>query len=245
MHKDIYQGNRGKWISLCCGFLILGLAACNLPGTSADDLEPTVTGGESQDVELGQQEQALKKGECPEEWSIYALSYSHVSELNISGKGDRGEEFHIKEESEPGATFYLSIDPSGNVSNDFGMTNIVTINVSGWVKDDTSGDCPVQYLQGAWTLSADITGTCKKGIVKMRVTEHFEDHELTGSCGDPIDMAGQISGPEVDLIFDLSIPGTTDGMTSGSDGDSVFVHYAYMLYPSGFPFNTPTPPPSP
>ncbi len=62
MSRDIKQGNRGMWISLCCGFLILGLAACNLPGTGEDDLEPTVNGGESQDVELGQQEQALKKG---------------------------------------------------------------------------------------------------------------------------------------------------------------------------------------
>ncbi len=242
MSRDIKQGNRGMWISLCCGFLILGLAACNLPGTGEDDLEPTVTGGESQDVELGQQEQALKKGECPEEWSIYALSYSHATELNISGMGDKGEEFHFKTESEPGATFYLYIDPSGKVSNDGAMENIATINVSGWVKDDNAGSCPVQYLQGAWTLSADITGTCKKGIVKMRVIEHFEDHELTGSCGDPIDMAGQISGPEVDLKFDLSIPMTNDGITLGSEGDQTYIFYWYQLTPSDHWFIEPQTP---
>jgi hypothetical protein len=221
--------------------LILGLAACNLPGTGADDPEPTVDGGESQDVELGQQEQALKKGECPEEWSIYALSYSHVSELNISEMGDRGEEFHFKEESEPGATFYLTIDSSGKVSNE-DLPNIITINVSGWVKDDNAGSCPVQYLQGAWTLSADITGTCKKGVVKMRVTEHFEDHELTGSCGDPIDMAGQISGPEVDLKFDLSIPMTNDGITLGSEGEQTYIFYWYQLKPSNLWFDKPQTP---
>jgi len=230
MYRDIKQGNRGMWISLCCGFLILGLAACNLPGTGADDPEPTVTGGESQDVELGQQEQALKKGECPEDLSLYELSYSHVSELNIIEPGDGGEEFHFKEESEPGARFYLWIDSSGKV-NSQDLPNSVTINVSGWVKDDTAGSCPVQYLQGAWTLSADITGTCKKGIVKMRVIEHFEDHELTGSCGDPIDMAGQISGPEVDLTFDLSIPMTNDGITLGSPGDQTYIFYWYQLVP--------------
>ncbi|MCJ7568760.1 MAG: hypothetical protein MUO58_14595 [Anaerolineales bacterium] len=242
MNGDIKPGKRGMRIGLCCGFLILGLAACNLPGTGADDLEPTVTGGESQDVELGQQEQALKKGECPELWSIYALSYSHATELNISGRGDGGEEIHFKTESEPGATFYLYIDPSGKVGNDGAWENIVTINVSGWLKDDNAGSCPVQYLQGAWTLSADITGTCKKGIVKMRVTEHFEDHELTGSCGDPIDMAGQISGPEVDLKFDLSIPMTNDGITLGSEGDQRYIFYWYQLTPSDFLFDTPQTP---
>jgi len=230
MFRNIKSGSRRVWISLCCGFLILGLAACNLPGTGADNPEPTVMGGESQDVELGQQEQALKKGECPEDLSLYELSYSHVSELNIIEPGDGGEEFHFKEESEPGARFYLWIDSSGKV-NSQDLPNSVTINVSGWVKDDTAGSCPVQYLQGAWTLSADITGTCKKGIVKMRVIEHFEDHELTGSCGDPIDMAGQISGPEVDLTFDLSIPMTNDGITLGSPGDQTYIFYWYQLVP--------------
>ena len=229
MYGNIKPGKRGMWIGLCCGFLILGLSACNLPGTGADDPEPTVTGGESQEVELGQQEQALKKGECPQKLSLYELSYSHVAELNIVEMGDRGDEYHFKEESEPGAAFYLWIDSSGKVSSQ-DLPNSVTINVLGWVKDDT-GSCPVQYLQGAWTLSADITGTCKKGIVKMRVTEHFEDHELTGSCGDPIDMAGQISGPEVDLKFDLSIPRTNDGITLGSPGDQTYNFYWYQLVP--------------
>ena len=241
MNGEIKLDKRGMWISLCCGFLILGLAACNLPGTGADDPEPTVAGGESQDIELGQQEQALKKGECPEDLSLYELSYSHVSELNISEMGDRGEEFHLKEESEPGATFYLYIDPSGKVSNDGAWENIVTINVSGWAETG-SDECPVQELQGAWTLSADITGTCKKGIVKMRVIEHFEDHELTGSCGDPIDMAGQISGPEVDLKFDLSIPGTNDGITLGSEGDQTYIFYWYQLKPSDLWFDKPQTP---
>ena len=228
-------------IRLCCGILILGLAACNLPSAGADDPEPTITGGESQEVELGQQEQALKKGECPQKLSLYELSYSHVAELNIVEMGDRGDEYHFKEESEPGAAFYLWIDSSGKVSSQ-DLPNSVTINVSGWAKDDNAGSCPVQYLQGAWTLSADITGTCKKGIVKMRVTEHFEDHELTGSCGDPIDMAGQISGPEVDLKFDLSIPGTNDGITLGSEGDQTYIFYWYQLKPSDLWFDKPQTP---
>ncbi len=230
MNGDIKPGKRWMRIGLYCGFLILGLAACSLLGTGADDLEPTVTGGESQDVELGQQEQALKKGECPEKRSLYSLSYSHVSELNISEMGDGGEEFHIKEESEPGASFYLWIDSSGKVSSE-DLPNFVTINVSGWVKDDTTGSCPVQYLQGAWTLTADITGTCKKGVVRLLVVEHFENHELTGSCGDPIDLPGQISGPEVDLQFDLSIPMTNDGISSGSPGDQTYIFYWYQLVP--------------
>ena len=230
MYRDIKQGNRGMWISLCCGILILGLAACNLPGTGADDPEPTVAGGESQDVELGQQEQALKKGECPEDLSLYELSYSHVSELNISEMGDRGEEFHFKEESEPGATFYLYIDPSGKVSNDGAWENIVTINVSGWAETG-SDECPVQELQGAWLLSADITGSCKKGVVTLKVVEQYENHELTGSCGDPITAPGPTSAPELTLTFNLSEPGSTDGIMSGTEGDPFYAFYWYQLSP--------------
>jgi len=230
MNGYINNGKRGMWISLCSGFLILGLAACNMPGTGADDPEPTVTGGESQEVELGQQEQALKKGECPEDLSLYELSYSHVSETNIVEKGDRGEEFHFKEESESDARFYLWIDSSGKVSSQ-DLPNSVTINVSGWVKDDTTGSCPVQYLQGAWTLSADITGTCKKGFVTLKVVEQFENTELTGSCGDPITAPGPTSGPELTLTFNLSDPGSTDGLVSGSSGDQTYVFYWYQLVP--------------
>lgn len=81
-------------IRLCCGFLILGLAACNLPSTMADDPEPTITDGESQEVELGQQEQALKKGECPEPDSMYELIYDHEAVLN---SGDIGKgSFHLE-----------------------------------------------------------------------------------------------------------------------------------------------------
>jgi len=212
-------------IRLCCGILILGLAACNLPSAGADDPEPTVTGGESQEVELGQQEQALKKGECPEPDSMYELIYDHEAVLNSPD----GEEmsFHFEwEEAEP-ADFNIWFYDSGKVDN-VDLTTTVTINVSGW-HTTSSDECPINYIQGAWPLSANITGSCKKGIVKLHVEEHFEDHELTGSCGDPISMPGRSSAPELDLTFDLSVPMTNDGIMIGSRDDMFYAFYWYEL----------------
>jgi len=224
MWEDKKPARRRMLIRLCCGFLILGIAACNLPDTGADDPEPTVAGGESQDVELGQQEQALKKGECPEPDSMYELVYDHEMVLNSPDVEDIS--FHFEWEEEAPAIFNVWFDDSGKVDN-IDLTNTATINVSGW-HTTASDECPINYIEGAWPLTADITGTCKKGIVKLHVTEHFEDVTLTGSCGDPIGPGpGLYSAPELDLVFDLSIPRTNDGIMSGSR-DSVF--YAFYWY---------------
>ncbi len=226
MNRDKNYGNRGIWISLCCGFLILGLAACNLPGTGADDPEPTLAGGVSQEGELEQHEQALKKGECPEPDSMYELIYDHEMVLNSPDVEDIS--FHFEWEEQQPADFNVWFYDSGKVDN-VDKENTVTINVSGW-HTTSSDECPINYIQGAWTLSADIEGSCKKGIVKLHVEEHFEDHELTGSCGDPISMPGRSSAPEVDLTFDLSIPMTNDGITSGSRDDMFYAFYWYELH---------------
>ncbi|MGB2895106.1 MAG: hypothetical protein WBB65_02935 [Anaerolineales bacterium] len=94
MWEDKKPARRRMLIRLCCGILILGLAACNLPGAGADDPEPTVTGGESQDVELGQQEQALKEAKCPTIETGYKIWYSHNMEIN---SGDIGKgSFHLE-----------------------------------------------------------------------------------------------------------------------------------------------------
>ena len=225
MWEDKEPARRRMLIRLCCGFLILGIAACNLPGTGADDPEPTVTGGESQDVELGQQEQALKKGECPEPDSMYELVYDHELVLNSPDVEDMS--FHFEWEEKQPADFNIWFYESGKVDN-IDKPNTVTINVSGW-HTTPSDDCPINYIQGAWTLSADIEGSCKKGIVKLHVEEHFEDHELTGSCGDPISMPGQSSAPEVDLSFDLSVPMTNDGIIGGSRDGMLYAFYWYEL----------------
>ncbi len=239
MCEDKKTGSRRMFFGLCCGFLILGLAACNLPGTGADDSEPTVTGGESQDVELGQQEQALKKVKCPTDASLlYELLYTHEAVLNLDDVGE--ESFYFEEKEQQPAYFYFWVEPSGKVTSE-GLPNSVTINVSGLVESD-SGSCPVQQLQGAWTLSADITGTCKEGVVTLKVVEHFEDHELTGTCGDPIDLPGRTSAPELTLTFNLSDPGSTDGLISGSRGDPMYFFYWYQFNPSDLWFNTPQTP---
>jgi hypothetical protein len=238
MNGDINIGKRGMWIGLCC-FLILGLSACNLPGTGADDPEPTLVGGESQDVELGQQEQALKEVKCPTKASLlYELLYTHEAVLNLDDMGE--ETFYYEEKEQQPAYFYFWVEPSGKVTSE-GLPNSVTINVSGLVESD-SGSCPVQQLQGAWTLSADITGTCKKGVVTLKVVEQFENTELTGTCGDPIDMPGRISAPELTLTFNLSDPGSTDGLISGSRGDRMYFFYWYQFNPSDLWFNTPQTP---
>jgi len=65
--------------------------------------------------------------------------------------------------------------------------------------------------------------------VKLHVEEHFEGHELTGSCGDPISIPGRSSAPEVDLTFDLSVPMTNDGIMSGSRDDMFYAFYWYEL----------------
>jgi hypothetical protein len=226
MNWDIKTGKRGMWISLCCGFLIFGLSACNLPGTGADDPEPTLTGGESQDVELGQQEQAVKMGDCPPyETFMYELLYTHevVLQSGDIGKGS----FLLEWKEEEPAIFDLWFEPSGKVSNE-DLPNTVTIDVLGWVETG-SKDCPVQYLQGEWTLSADIQGKCENGVVTLTVVEHYEDSELAGSCDDPISVPGQTSAPELKLTFELSKPGSTDGLIGGSRGDLTYVFYWFEL----------------
>lgn len=231
MNGDIKPGKRGMWISLCCGFLVLGLSACNLPGTGADDAEPTLVGGESQEVEFGQQEQALKKVKCPTKETGYKLWYRHNAELN---SGDIGKgSFHFEWEEQQPAFFYLLIEPSGKVNNK-DLVNYVTINVSAWIETGTD-DCPVQQIQGAWLLTADITGTCKKGVVTLKVVEHFENDELTGSCGNPISAPGRTPAPELTLTFNLSELAPMAGITNGSKGDMVYVDYVYQLDTKGLP----------
>jgi hypothetical protein len=231
MYRDKTIGNRGMWISLCCGFLILGLTACNMPGTGAVDPEPTAVGGEAQDAELGQQEQALKKGECPEPAAIYDLIYDHEMVLNSPDVEDVS--FHFEWEEQEPAEFRIYFGESGKVDN-IDIQNTVTINVSGW-HTTSSDECPINYIQGAWPLTADIQGTCKKGIVKLHVKEHFEDVTLTGSCGDPVGPGpGTYSAPELDLTFDLSIPRTNDGIMSGSRDDMFYAFYWYELTRSRF-----------
>lgn len=225
MNGDIKHSKRGMWISLCCGFLIFGLGACNLSGTGADDPELTLVGGESSDVELEQQEKVAKKGDCPPYESIYELLYMHEVVLQSGDIGDGSYYFEWKEE-EP-AIFDLWFEPSGKVSNE-DLPNTVTIDVLGWVETG-SKDCPVQYLQGEWTLSADIQGKCENGFVTLTVVEHYEDSELAGSCDDPIDMPGQTSAPELELTFDLSKPGSTDGLIGGSRGDLMYIFYWFEL----------------
>jgi len=227
MYRDIKQGNRGMWISLCCSFLILGLSACNSPGTGTDDPMPTLTGGESQDVELGQQEQALKKIECPSEDTLYELIYDHHVILR---SGDEGAgSFHFEWEEEEPAVFHFWMGSNGKTEKKM-LLNLATINVSGWAETG-SDECPVQELQGAWLLSADITGSCKKGVVTLKVVEQYENHELTGSCGDPITAPGPTSAPELTLTFNLSEPGSTDGIMSGTEGDPFYAFYWYQLSP--------------
>ncbi|MEA1979172.1 MAG: hypothetical protein U9N80_14880 [Chloroflexota bacterium] len=226
MYGDIKHGNQGMWISLCCGFLILGLAACNLPGTGADDPEPTLTGGASQEGGLGKQEATAKKGDCPPyETMAYELLYRHEVILQ-SGDIGKGSHFFEWKEEEP-AIFDLLFEPSGKVSNE-DLPNTVTIDVLGWVETG-SKDCPVQYLQGVWTLSADIQGKCENGVVTLTVVEHYEDHELAGSCDDPISVPVRTSAPEVKLTFKLSEPGSTDGLIGGSKGDRLYTFYWYEL----------------
>jgi hypothetical protein len=158
---------------------------------------------------------------------LFGLIYDHEVVLSSGDVGVGSFQFEW-EEQEP-AEFDVYLYENGDMNNT-DLTNSVTINISGW-HTTSSKDCPINYIQGAWTLSADITGTCKKGIVKLHVEEHFEDHELTGSCGDPMDVASRTSGPEVDLTFDLSIPMTNDGITLGSRGDPLYLFYWYQLSP--------------
>ena len=225
MWEDKKPARTRMLIRLCCGFLILGLAACNLPGTGADDPEPTVTGGESQDVELGQQEQALKKGECPKVDSQYELLIDHEVVLNSGDVGDVSFHFELEEDQ---SDLFLWIRSDGSVET--ARLSFATINVSGW-HTTPSKECPINYIQGSWMLTADITGTCKKGVVTLKVEEHFKKHELTGSCGDPISVPGLSSAPELTLTFDLSEPESGDGIISGSSGDPLFALYWYQLRP--------------
>jgi hypothetical protein len=228
MNGDIKLGKRGMWISLCCSFLILGLSACNSPGTGADDPEPTGTGGESQDVELGQQEQALKKAKCPDEQKVYELRYGHNAIVDTGDVGKGSSYFEWTEEKP--ALFYIVIEPSGKASNN-NIDNLVNINVTGLVATD-SEDCPINHIQGVWTLSADIQGTCKDGKVVLTIVEVFENNELTGSCFDPIYLPDQIPAPEMTLTFDLSDSFPRDGITSGQKGGLMYVNYGFHMTPS-------------
>ena len=74
----------------------------------------------------------------------------------------------------------------------------------------------------------------------LNVKEYFVSNELTGSCGDPISIPG--GGPELKLTFNLSEPGSTDGIARGSRGDPLSVLYWYQFNPSDFLFNMPQTP---
>ena len=224
MTGDIKHGNRGMLISLCCGFLIFGLSACNSPGTGEDNPEPTLVGGEAQEVELGQQEQTLKKGECPKVDSMYELLYDHEVVLNSPDVGDVS--FHFEWEEREPSSFNFFIGTDGKVRN--AIMNGAIIKVSGW-HTTPSKECPINYIQGSWILRANISGTCQDGIVTMKVLESFSSDELTGSCGDPISVPGRTKAPELTLTFDLSEPESTDGITSGSRGDLLHVLYWYQV----------------
>jgi hypothetical protein len=213
--------------SLFYVLLILGLTACNRRAFDADDREEAITGGESDEVELGQLEQALWTGECPQK-ELFGLKYDHEYVLNMSEPGE-GSELHLEWNEEEPAVFSIHFDVSGKVSNDELGDEPVNIIVEGWVKTSDS-DCPIAYLDGIWPLTADIQGTCKDGIVKLHVTEHFEDVTLNSTCdGVAGPGPGLYSAPEVDLTFDLSVPMTNDGIMYGSRDSHVYAFYWYEL----------------
>ncbi len=223
MSRDITQGNRGMWISLCCGFLILGLAACNSPGADSNDPEVEAT-----ETQVGGQGGELdRSGKCPAEKTLYELSYSHLQELTIPPGGD---EIVMKFENDPPTYFLFWINPSGQVSDDGGMTRNL-INVEGSAKTP-SDECPVQQISGVWELTARITGTCKDGVVKIHVIEEYVNPELEGSCGKPIIFPGTYSAPEVDLTFNIGDPMATDGLTYGESGSGYYLSLGYQLFPS-------------
>jgi hypothetical protein len=199
-----------------------------MPTAALGEPEPNATETEFTGVDLNQEGQALQKGDCPVE-EFYDLMYDHEVILT-SGQSGAGE-VRLEWNEEEGSSFPVWFDRSGKVTNE-GLPNEVIVDLSGWVKVGTD-ECPVNYITGTWPFTAQIMGTCKRGIVKLEVVEQIQENKMNGSCEDiPFTGVGPYSAPELELSFDLSDPMTNDGIRSGSKDGPLFLFYWYELRPS-------------
>ena len=182
-------------------------------------------------IGVGPRQPDIPELSCPDEKTLYSLWFSHLAVLDID-MGD-GETFYLKFENSPPSYFDLWIEPDGQVTNE-GIFNQAPITYHGTANHPKDDDCPVQTFEGTWQMQAKITGTCANDVVKILIIEEWIDSELHSSCGDAIGPGpGIYSGPELDLIFDLSSDFPADGITI-PEGGVFHASYDYHLQPAAY-----------
>ncbi len=209
--------------------LIILLLTIALSGCGG--LSPQATPTPTPEVGVGPDQPEVPILSCPDEKTLYSLWFSHLTVLDIDA-GD-GETFYLQFDNIPPSFFDLWIDADGNVTNEgiFSETSIAYQGVANHPDDD---DCPVQTFEGDWQMKAEISGICENNIVTLHIKEEFLDSDLHSSCGDALGPGpGLYSGPELDLIFDLSSDFPADGITI-PEGGAFHASYDYALYPAGY-----------
>jgi len=212
--------------SLLLAVLFLISGACRSIRFNGDEV-PT-RGEKEEESGFGTREQALS-GSCPDPGEMMYLWFSHFSVLDQDFGG--GETFHLEFENQPPSHFRLSFNQQGEIVEPEPQY-INKIGYYGKATHPNSSDCPIQIFDGAWELTAELSGTCQDGQVDLHIEELWLEPQLKSSCGHLDAVPGITSAPELDLRFDLNEAGPMDGLIVGTRDSVFYANYSYQLSPS-------------
>lgn len=215
-----------RFLSWLLAVLLVTITACGVIERNTENLRDQ-THPDDQSV-VGTQEQALQNS-CPEPGEIMYLWFSHFSILDQDFGG--GETFHLEFENQPPSYFLLSFNQQGEILEPEPQY-INQIAYQGTATHPNSSDCPIQTFDGVWELTAELSGICQDGQVRVHIEELWLEPWLKSSCGQLDAVPGITSAPELDLRFDLSEAGPMDGLIVGTRDSVFYANYSYQLSPS-------------
>jgi hypothetical protein len=202
--------------------LSFSLFGCSSPAVKPTPTPTDLTGsGKPEQIQLS----------CPEEDTLFSLWFSHLAVLDIDA-GD-GETIHLEFENIPPSFFDLWIKSDGSITNE-GIFREAPIGYHGTATHPNSDNCPVQTFDGVWQMRAKITGICRGDIANIHILEEFLNPVLNSDCtSESAPVAGTVSAPELDLVFDLKSDFPADGI-SIPEGGLFHASYDYHLWLAGY-----------
>lgn len=136
-------------------------------------------------------ETAETRSECPQSDVVVGVEYVHVLHLKQSTAT-------IKMLSSGDDHFKLTFRGDGRIDSQ-GFENRIPLGIEG----DLDG-CP---LTGKASLTAEFTGTCSNGVVKMDIVEKLHDVLTTVTCpgkgSQQVETAGMFNTPQDHIRFEL------------------------------------------
>lgn len=199
---------------------LTGTACSILP--SRAEKTPSVSPSQYDEDEAGLSKEETDFAACPEQDWLFHLDYTH----HLVAK--RGNIFHYEMNSEPEATFMVTIRKDGRIDGD-DFDNQTPVSITGF-----AGDCT---FEGTNMLHADMMGFCVDGIAMIDIVEEYlEGFQFLETCPEgSIVQGGEslTSAPEARHHFDLTKDSDTKILELQTD--AISFRYTWTLRPAGPP----------